>query len=612
MRRATVLSVLGVALAGGLAVGVWSYHRDSGHKGRCGSDNISHANARLESIANTDAPNRAPGPANSNVRIEELWAAFLAACKAGSYSEARMFLDGATKAGLHLRLEFLPVCADDRLTVQSAREMLSMALELFANVTGQESEIIRNAIEDIVRATWPSAEAAAGIRRDRYKEQIEGRSLSVPERQGLVPGDLILVALYTDTLQSDFETDSTMSGLKRLLDIASEASLGERAFFEPFISGVLGLLWDRSMKDPLAAIVGKFVDARRLSQRLRWELRRLSSFGAVIWDLLALVEEERSPDAVVKLLQGRLGDGLSDADVLDVLIPYLLSRFGSHRTSSCLSMAFLLDAKGLPASSRYNFIKGTEEKFLQAEIGSGAAETYLNFMMMLRHARDLDEYSLQIFSEVPQGSAASASRPPVVPGVHMAIARHWRAVAARLGPDDLSVNMPGRVCDALVDSAGSLQEAIAAIEEAVDAVRYDQQLRVLRMDFPTALMRFRLRFGDELKDDSVGRSRLVTVSERLLRLEMTDQMRRDLNQAPDFAASGVLLADQILALCVMGKVVSLSLDGGRSVRRCLEEFKSFCVDTSRVPPKIIRTWKYYEPCYQRVTDRSADDLLVPK
>lgn len=533
----------------------------------------------------------------------DAWPRFLAACRGKEFSAAEQLLPSVVGLPVELRSELLAIPREQDWSETDAAALRKLAGSVLVVRDEREREVICSAALSEYEKCWPRLSVLNAHRTANMVIHVDGEPLNVPEREGLPAGDWLLV----DALLAAMRGEATpLQQTQLLFEQAAAMSWTERTYFEPLLSGLVAALVVGAEAET-RLLAAEFVESRNLTPRLCFELRLIVLGNSkAVRDFLKAIEPRHSK--INEALRVALNEGLSSRELLELVVPYLESRFGSREAVTASIGPVLSWLNRLSPEDRWAFLSGATGLFEGSEPGSGLASIYFWFVEASRACRDSKELSRTIYEAFPDFSKS----PRLVSSedaqrLRAAILAHRAKVA---GTNELlPIENLADLCDIAVECSSNLCEAVESLEILLTK-RTLLEHCALRLCFARVIMRCRGRFPQELESDYVLRERLIRLSEMVLNVTL-EELKARAHIQRDGLEELILLADQILALCALSPEIAVSSESAASIRKAVEEFEKECFDWQSNPPVIKPKYKFHLDPYTRVVARLKDSKLVP-
>ncbi|MCA8916651.1 MAG: hypothetical protein KDB90_14760 [Planctomycetes bacterium] len=578
-----------------------------------GGDNSTTTASQLPGAKREATNDKQPDDESLPTRIPDgqAWSLFVSACRRKAFHDAQEIVPSVVSLSLETRLESLSLPNELGLDLREAQELLPVLRSLLRPLQSSDAERTCESLIEELEILWPATDSLLTPRQERYEEKVADKPMSVRERAALLPADLLLISLYLDFCpllpSADQKPDS---GVRRVLARAAETVWTKRPFLEPTISGMLGILSDRNT-DGLGDLVAPYVELSELTPRLRWELRLISSPGGQISELLSRLGELNDSNEVMASIRAALKAGLTTEELLDILLPYLVSRFGTIRTTNYLNATLPMFVAAMTPQEIQALGKAIAASFCASDPGSDLAVAYFAAMYAGGMGRDIKQSGDAMYADSPDLSFMTRLFGDTGDDkLRRRLIEHWSVSISNLKDGEISPNTPGGLCRAAIDASSSLDDAVDSIEAIVRACRTTEK-QFLLLEFQSVLMRCRGRFPDQLASGYSLRHRLITVSETLLAVPK-EKLTYKGQIARSRAASGLLLVDQLLAVCTMGQQIPVSLSTANALRDSVRVFEELAFQPDTEPPVLQQGLRKYEAPYERVRLRMEDEHVVPR
>jgi hypothetical protein len=548
----------------------------------------------------------------AKIAVDDAWSLFAAAVRRKSFAEANELVEIVAELPLDKRLSLLETSRDIDMSMAEAKYFTTVLLALLRNQSAAETIQICDALIAEFEARWPGIDRLTDSRKTQYLACVEGKPNSVPERAGLVAVDIALVTVYLRVGESfPRGACNQHASVHYLFSKCVAEHWTSRAYLEPFLSAVIGIFRDRG-DNGLSELAAAYESVEQLTPRLRWELHLHGQASQSMAELLSLLEEQSDPNDVIATLHAAFMAGVSVSDLIQILAPYLESRFGSRSAANYLTASMNSGLAQLPSEEWQKLATGAAEAFYSGDPASGITTVYFSIIRAAESVRRMKQLSGAAYHDVPDYSGAtrilhSASNDRF----RRALLEYWRVTAAGLGEGQLATNSPGSICLAAIESSATLEEAVDALESIVASCRRPDELRTLFLEHHFVLLACRGYYTEELHAERPIRRRLVALTETVIGVQPGTRQEPGGQTAKGRAISGILLADQLLAICSIEAPILLSETSGAALRAIVDDFKTVAFVMEGELSVIRKSLRKHEAPYTRVLERVRDERLVP-
>ncbi len=267
--------------------------------------------------------------------------------------------------------------------------------------------------------------------------------------------------------------------------------------------------------------------------------------------LIRRLAAEIGGNTIRSLLSNAASNGLTRAELFDLVLPYLIERFGERLTGQYVQL-YLSKVLGYDQEALTETGLLATGVLLKSELGSKES---IVAIAALHTAQANGSMSVKAppphFQERPESDFVRR----VVPlesarEVRTRLLEHYRHTTQLVSSRELLPNLPGSIVRLALESSSNLAEAIDTLEQLEQMSVRPQEQHSLDRSHGQELAKFHARFLDELERDSASRKRVVELGLRSL--------QRLIYEEVPFTTSRVMLEATQVALAY--RIVSIAMD----------------------------------------------------